>query len=133
MNSVIVCREGQQVTYHSEDFWSRCFSGQILRSDQIFDWSGGQFRNAAEFRDVEPYLPPRSISEIIEDILAGVFAVGTGFVLAAGAVMLVESIFGPPEPAGQKRSRTPNYEPLEGWKKDLVRERDGELCHYWLS
>lgn len=130
MNSVIVSSGGQLATYQSDDFWSRCFSGQFRYSDQIFDWTGGQFLNAAQFPDVAPYLPPRSISEIIEDILAGAFAVGTGVVLAAGAVMLLDSIFGSPEPARQQRSRTPNYEPLEAWKKTLVRERDGEICHY---
>jgi 5-methylcytosine-specific restriction endonuclease McrA len=44
--------------------------------------------------------------------------------------MLLESIFGTPKPARQQRNLTPNYEPLETWKKNLVRERDGEICHY---
>src|SRR6185436_6892045 len=113
MNSVIINRDGQLLTYNSNDFWSLCLSGQIRRSDQIFDWAGGQFLNAAQFHDVEPYLPPRSIGEIIEDILAGAFVVGTGFVLAAGAVALLESIFGTPETTRQQRSRTPNSEPFE--------------------
>lgn len=130
MNSVIVSRDGQLVTYNSDDFRSLCLLGQIRRSDQIFDWAGGQFLNAAQFHDVEPYLPPRSVGEIIGDILAGAFMVGTGFVLAAGAVALLESIFGTPEPTRQQRSRTPNSDPLEAWKKSLVRERDGEICHY---
>jgi hypothetical protein len=130
MNSVVVCRNGQQVTCQPDTFWSLCVAGQVQRSDQIFDWAGGQFLNAGQFPDVEPYLPPRSSGEIIEDILTGVLAVGTGFVLAAGAVLLLESILGTPEPAKQQRSRTPNYEPLEARKKNLVRARDGEICHY---
>ncbi|HEV7737674.1 MAG TPA: hypothetical protein VGO47_09935 [Chlamydiales bacterium] len=99
MNSAIASRDGQLVTYKVDEFWSPRFSEPLQRSDQIFDWADRQVLYPGQFPNVEPYLPPRSIDEIIEDVLTGAFAVGAGLVLAAGAIMLVESIFGTPKPA----------------------------------
>jgi hypothetical protein len=130
MNTVIVRRNEQQASYDLEAFRTLCLSRQILRSDHIFDWVGGQFLSAGQFADVEPYLPPKSIGQIVEDIIAAAVGVGTIVVLGAGAVILLESVFGTSEPARRKKRRTPNYEPLEAWKKEFVRERDREICAY---
>jgi hypothetical protein len=130
MNTVIVRRGEHQVGYDPLAFWLLAKSGQILRSDLIFDWKSKQFLPAPQFADVAPFLPPKSLGEIIEDIVVGALGVGVVFVVGAGAVSLLESIFAAPEPAAKRKSREPNYEPLETWKKELVRARDNETCSY---
>jgi len=127
---IIVKRGEHQVNYEPLEFWSLAKSGQFLRSDFIFEWKSGQFMSAAQFADVAPYLPPKSLGEIIEDIVVGALGVGVVFVVGAGAVTLLESIFSTPEPASKRKSRAPNYEPLESWKKEFVRDRDNEVCTY---
>lgn len=130
MNSVIVRRGEHQVGYDPLTFWSLARSGQIMRSDLIFDWNSRQFLSAAQFADVVPYLPPKSLGELIEDIVVGALGVGVVLFVGAGAVTLLESIFGTLEPATKRKSREPNYEPLEAWKKEFLRARDNETCTY---
>jgi hypothetical protein len=111
-------------------FWSLARSGQFLPSDLIFDWKSGQFLPAAQFSDVMPHLPAKSVGEVIEDIVVGALGVGVVFVVGAVAVDMLESIFSTPEPATKRKSREPNYDPLEAWKKEFVRARDNETCSY---
>ena len=130
MNAVVVRRGEHQVGYQPAEFWSLARSGHFLRSDFIFDWGSGQFLPAGQFADVEPYLPPKSLGELIEELVVGALSVGAVLVVGAGAFSLLESIFDTNQPASKKKRRAPNYEPLEAWKKELVRARDGETCIY---
>src|SRR5947209_7492631 len=130
MNPVTVRRGEHHVRYDLLVFWSLARSGQFLRSDFIFDWKSGQFLPAAQFAEVAPFLPPKSLGEVIEDIVVGALSVGVVLVIGVGAATLLESIFDAPQPASKRKSRTPNYEPLESWKKEFVRTRDGETCIY---
>lgn len=125
---VIVRRNGQQVTYQPEEFWSLCATKQFLWTDEIYDWNGGGFLRAEQFPDIQPYLPTMTVQEIIQNLIGGAVAVGVVCVAAVGVAALIDMVFGSkPTP---RRSRIPNYEPLENWKKQLVRQRDRETCHY---
>lgn len=130
MNTVIVVRGNQQVSYEQQRFWLLAKSGHFLRSDLIFNWASGQFLPADSFADVEPYLPAKSFGEIIGDVIGVVLSAGTVIVIGAGAINLLESIFGEAQPANKRKRRAPNYEPLETWKKEFVRQRDDEICTY---
>lgn len=126
----ITVRRGEVKTYYTpQRFWSLAASGGIFRSDLIYDHASRQFLPAGSFADLEPYLPPKGLGEIIGELIvgaaAGVLVVGAGIGVAA----LLENIFLPP-PAPQPRRRSANREPLEQWKKDFVRVRDGEICSY---
>lgn len=123
-------RRGDVNTYYTpQHFRSSVTSGGIRRSDLIYDHASRQFLPAGSFANLEPYLPPKGLGEIIEDLIAGVvvgaLVVGAGL----GTAALLEDIFSPP-PAPKPRRRSPNREPLEQWKKDIVRLRDGEICSY---
>src|SRR5687767_13103908 len=115
MNSIVVRRNGQQMVYGPDDFWSLCISSQFLRSDEIFAPERNQFLRADQFSDLAPYLPPKTIGEIIGDIIGGALVVGTVVVLSAGAASLLESLFGTTA-AIRRKARVPNQEPLEKWK-----------------
>lgn len=129
MDGIVVRRNGQQMVYRPDEFRSLCISSQFLRSDEIFAPEQNQFLRADQFSDVAPYLPPKSIGEIIGEIIGGVFVFGTVVVLSAGAASLLESLFGT---SGQATRKTTvlNQEPLERWKKEFVRARDQEICAY---
>jgi hypothetical protein len=129
MNTVMVGRNGHYVNYGLDDFWSLCRSNQLLRSDHIFDYASGRFLRADQFANLAPFLPAKGIGETVGEIIAGALGVGTIVVLGAGAALCLESLFVTSEPA-TNRKRKPNYEPLEGWRKEFVRERDGEICAY---
>ena len=129
MNSIVVRRNGQHMVYGPDEFWSLCISSQFLRSDEIFAPERNQFLRADQFSDVAPYLPPKSIGEIIGEIIGGALVVGTVVVLSAGAASLLESVFGTTAPA-RRKARVPNQEPIEKWKKEFVRARDQETCTY---
>lgn len=105
-------------------------SGKILRSDLIYDFASKQSIRARFFSDLEPYLPPVSIGEIIEDVITGAVSAVAVIGIGLGVEMLVESIFTPPRPAPKACCRTPNNELLEAWKRGSVREQDAELCDY---
>src|SRR5260370_12186940 len=111
MSMIIVKRNGQQVHYQSEEFLSLCAARQFLRTDEIFDWNSVRFLRADHFSDMSQYLPPKSISEIVEEIIGGVVAVGTVLVLSVGAASLLESLFGATTPVTRKPG-FPNHEPL---------------------
>jgi hypothetical protein len=128
MNSIVVRRNGQYMVYGPDEFWSLCTSSQFLRSDEIFAPERNQFLRADQFSDVAPSLP-KSIGEIIGEIIGGALVLGTVVVLSAGAVSLLESLFATTAPA-RRKVRVPNQEPLEKWKKELVRVRDRETCTY---
>lgn len=130
MNTVVVRRGEQQVNYQPMEFWSLARSCHFLRSDLIFDWGSGQFLPAGRFTDVEPYLPPKGLGDLIEDLVVGALSVGAVLAVGAGAISLLESIFGTNQPASKKKRRAPNYEPLEAWKREVVRARDNETCTY---
>jgi hypothetical protein len=128
---MIIFKRGEhQVSYEPQEFWSLAKLGQLLRSDLIFDWGSGQFLPVGRFADVEPYLPPKSLGDIIEDLIVGALSVGAVLVVGAGAIILLESVFGSGQPASNRKSRARNNEPLEVWKKEFVRVRDGETCTY---
>lgn len=130
MEFITVRRANVNTYYTPLHFWSLAASGNIVRSDLIYDHASRQFLPAGSFADLEPYLPPKGLGEIIGDLIAGVAAgalvVGAGIGVAA----LLENIFLLPPPAPQPRRRSPNREPLEQWKKAFVRVRDGEICSY---
>lgn len=128
---MIIFRRGEhQVNYEPQEFWSLARSGQLLRSDLIFDWGSRQFLPAGRFADVEPYLPPKSLGDLIEDLIVGALSVGAVLAVGAGAIALLESVFDTTQPASTRKRRAPNNEPLEAWKKKFVRVRDGETCAY---
>lgn len=127
---IIVKRNGHQINCQPQEFWSLAKSGQFLRSDLIYDSGSGQFLPAGRFADIEPYLPPKSLGDIIEDVIAVALGVGTVLIVGAGAITMLESVFGTSQPASKRKRRTPNYEPLEAWKREFVRQRDGEICTY---
>lgn len=102
------------MVYGSDEFWSLCVSSQFLRSDEIFPAERNQFLRADQFSDVAPYLPPKTIGEIIGDIFGGALVVGTVVVMSAVAASLLESLFGATAPVRTK-ARVPNHEPLGGW------------------
>lgn len=130
MEHIIVRRDNVNAYYAPQHFWSLATSGSFLRSDLVYSRVSGQFLPTGSFTDLEPYLPPKGLGEILEDFIAGV-AVGAIVVGSSVAVLtILESIFSPPQPVQQPRRRMPNYEPLEGWKRELVRLRDGEICSY---
>ena len=128
MNSIVVRRNGQYMFYGPDEFCSLCISSQFLRSDEIFAPERNQFLRADQFSDVAPYLP-KSIGEIIVEVIGSALVVGTVVVLSAGAASLLESLFGTTAPK-RRKSRVPNKEPLENWKKEFVRARDQEICTY---
>lgn len=129
MEFITVRRDDVNTYYTPQRFWSLAASGSIFRSDLIYDHASRQFLSAGSFADLEPYLPPKGLGEIIGELIvgaaAGALVVGAGIGVAA----LLENIFLPPT-APQPRRRSPNREPLEQWKKDFVRVRDGEICSY---
>jgi len=130
MNLIVINRSNVNAFYTQQQFWSLAQSGSILRSDLIYDFASKQFISARFFADLEPYLPPKGFAEIIEDVFAGVITAVVVIGIGVEAVMLVESIFAPPQPAPKARRRSPNNEPLEAWKRGFVRERDAENCNY---
>jgi HNH endonuclease len=127
---IILRRNGQQVNYQPEEFWYLCATQQILRTDEVLDWNGGSFLRADQFPDVQPYLPAPTIQEIIESLVGGAVTIGVGVLAMAGVAVLLDAVFGSDEPAPRRRRPSPNYEPLETWKKQLVRQRDREICNY---
>jgi HNH endonuclease len=128
--SIFLIRNGQRASYEPEYFWFLAQSHQLFRSDLIFDWQSSHFLPAYQFADVEPYLPPKTLGEILEDFASAALGVAVVFVGVVAAIQVCDSIFGPTENARPSRRRKPNYEPLEGWKKQVVRERDEEICDY---
>ena len=67
-------------------------SGHFIRTDLIFDWSSEQFLPAGRFTDVEPYLPPKSLCDLIEDKVVVALGIGAVLVVGVGALTLLESI-----------------------------------------
>lgn len=128
--SVFLIRNGHRTSYEPDYFWFLAKTNQLLRSDQIFDPRTNQFLRADRFADVEPYLPPKSLAEILEDVIGAAVGVGIVLVIGAAAAQLIDSAFGTTKPARVYKRRQPNYEPLEDWKKQFVRVRDGEICGY---
>lgn len=128
--SIFLIRSGQRTSYEPEYFRFLAQTKQLLRSDLIFDWGTNQFLPADRFADVEPYLPPKTFAEILEDVIGAAVGVAAVLVIGAAAVQVCDSVFGPTKPTRRSRGRKPNYEPLEGWKKQFVRERDVETCAY---
>ena len=128
--SIFLIRNGQRSSLEPEYFQFLAQTKQVLRSDLIFDWGTNQFLPADRFPDLEPYLPPKSLAEVLEDAVGAAVAVAAIVVIGAAAVQVCDSIFGPAKPASRPIRRKPNYDPLEGWKKQLVRERDAETCAY---
>lgn len=125
---VLLSRNGQTVSYEHDHFWFLVWTRQLLRSDLIFDSGTNQFLRADRFAGVEPYLPPKSLAEILEDVICAGVGIGIVMVIGATAAQLIDSAFGPTKQS--RKRRQPNYEPLESWKKQLVRMRDGEICSY---
>jgi len=125
---IILRRYGQQVNYQPEQFWSLCAAQRFLRTDEIYDWNGRRFLRADQFSDIQPYLPPMIVQETIENLLGGAVAVGVVLLAGAGIAAVVDAVF--PNKPSPRRRRDPNYEPLESWKRDLVRQRDQEICEY---
>jgi hypothetical protein len=130
MNLITLIRNNVSAYYTPQQFWSLAKSGLLLRSDLIYDAASKQFLPARSFADLQPYLPPKGLGEIVEDVIVGVAGAAIVIGVGIGAGMLVESIFSPPQPARKAKRRSPNYEPLEAWKKDFVRVRDAEICSY---
>lgn len=128
--SIFLIRNGQRASYEPEYFWFLAQSNQLLRSDLIFDWQSSQFLPAHRFADVEPYLPPKTLAEILEDVVSAALGVAALFVVGVAVVQVCDSIFGPAKPSRRPMRRSPNYEPLERWKKELVRGQDAETCSY---
>src|SRR5882672_4790074 len=128
--SVFVARNGHYVSYEPDYFWFLAQTKQLLRSDQVFDPGTNQFLRADRFADVEPYLPSKSLGEILEDIIGVAVGVGVVLFVGAAAAQVFDSAFGSNSPASPRKRCQPNYEPLEGWKRRLVRERDAETCTY---
>src|SRR5947207_8155529 len=106
---IILRRNGQQVTYQPEEFWSLCATKQFLRTDEIYDWNGGRFLRADQFPDIQPYLPPMTIQEIIENLIGGAVAVGVVCVAGVGVAALIDVVFGSNKPAPLRRRRIQNY------------------------
>lgn len=129
MNCVVIRRGEKQFVYDVREFWAQCTAQQILRTDEIFDWSRGRFLRADQFSDVAPHLPAFTIQEIIENLVGAALTVGVVFLATAGVATLVEGVFRSPTPRRRRRCR-PNSERLETWKKQLVRLRDREICDY---
>lgn len=127
---ILLSRNGQTVTYEPDYFWFLVRTKQLLRTDLIFDSATNQFLRADRFADVEPYLPPKSLAEILEDVICAAVGIGVVIVIGATATQLVDSAFGPTRQSRARKRRQPNYKPLESWKKQLVRVRDGEICSY---
>lgn len=46
MNCVLVRRGEKQFVYDLGNFWAQCIAQQILRTDEIFDWSTGRYLRA---------------------------------------------------------------------------------------
>lgn len=127
---LITVRRGNVNAYYTPlHFWSLAAFGNFVRSDLIYDHASRQFLPAGSFAELEPYLPPKGLGEVIGDLIAGVAAgalvVGAGI----GVATLLESIFSP-QHAPKTGRKSPNREPLEQWKKNFVRLRDGEICSY---
>jgi HNH endonuclease len=130
MNLITLNRNNVSAYYTPQQFWSLAKSGRLLRSDLIYDTASKKFLPAGSFADLQPYLPPKGLGEIIEDVIVGVAGAAIVIGVGIGAGMLIESIFSPPQPARKAKRRSPNYEPLEAWRKDFVRARDAEICSY---
>ena len=130
MNLITLIRNKVSAYYTPQQFWSLAKSGVLLRSDLIYDTVSKQFLPAKQFADLAPYLPPKGLGEIIEDLI--VRAAGAAVVISVGmgAGMLIESIFSKTQPVRKAKRRSPNYERLEAWRKEFVRVRDGEVCSY---
>lgn len=130
MELITVRRDNVNAYYTPQHFWSLAASGSFLRSDLMYNHASGRFLPTNLFANPESYLPPKGLSEIIQDLVVGV-AVGTIIVGVGVAVLTVlEGIFSPPQPARKTRRKSPNNEPLEAWKREFVRLRDGEVCSY---
>lgn len=128
--SVFLIRNGQRVSYEPEYFQFLVQTKQLLRSDLIFDWGTNRFLSADRFPDVEPNLPAKTVAEILEDVVSAAVGVAAIVLIGEAVVHVCHSIFGAAKSTRRPLRRTPNYEPLEGWKKELVRERDEETCSY---
>lgn len=131
MELSIVRRGNVNAYYAPQHFWSLAASGSFLRSDLVYDHASRRFLPAGSFSDLEPYLPPKGLGEIIEDLLTGV--AGAVVVVGAGVVagMLLENLFSPSsQPPRRANNKAPNFEPLERWKREFVRLRDAEICDY---
>jgi len=127
---VLLSRNGQTVSYEPDSFWFLVRTKQLLRSDLILDSGTNQFLRADRFADVEPYLPPNSLAEILEAVICAAVGIGAVMVIGATAAQLIDSALGPTKKSRARKRRQSNYEPLENWKRQLVRVRDGEICSY---
>ena len=126
----LLLRKGQAFSYEPDYFWFLVWTRQLLRSDLIFDSGTNQFLRADRFADVERYLPPKSLAEILEDVICAAVGIGVVIVIGATASQLIDSALGPTRQSRASKRRQPNYEPLESWKKQLVRVRDDNICSY---
>jgi hypothetical protein len=88
MNSIVVRRSGQYMVYGPDEFWSLCTSREFLRSDEIFAPERNQFLRADQFSDVAPYLP-KSIGEIIGEVIGSALVVGTVVVLKCWSSLII--------------------------------------------
>jgi hypothetical protein len=128
--NVFLIRNGHRISYEPDYFWFLVHTMQLLRSDLILDSRTNQFLQADRFADFEPYLPPKSPAEILEDVISAAVGIGVVVVIGATAAELIASVLGPTKQSKARKRRQPNYEPLESWKKQLVRVRDDEICGY---
>lgn len=134
MEHIIVRRDNVNAYYAQQHFWLLAASGSFLRSDLMYDHASGQFLPAGSFPDLEAYLPPKGLGDIVEDLLTGVASAAV--VIGAGLVagMLLENLFSPSSPPLRKaKYKAPNFEPLERWKREFVRLRHAEICDYCSS
>ena len=130
MSYVMVRRGEQQACYDAETFITLARSGSFVRTDQIFDIVSGSFLSADRFAEIEPYLPPRSLGEVVTEALAGLLTIGVLVATGVAASHLLEGVFNPSQPSPRPRHRAPNREPLEPWKRTYVGERDSRICTY---
>lgn len=131
MNIITVSRGNVSTNYTPEQFWALAASGGLLQSDLIYSQASGQFLPARYFAELEPYLPPKGLGEIVEDLLTGLAGAAVVIGASLGAAMLLENMFSPSSPPPRyRRRKAPNRQPLERWKREYVRQRDAEICAY---
>jgi len=130
MNYVVVRRGEQQECYDIETFMMLAGYGHFVRTDQIFDVASGTFLPADRFPEIEPYLPPKNLSEIVAEAVTALLSVGIVVAAGVAAAQLLEDIFSPPQSSSKPMHRLPNRDPLEPWKRAYVRERDSYICTY---
>lgn len=100
-----------------------------IKEDDLVQATTGEYLPASSYQEFSHLFPNRNFSQGSADVAGGDWLFK--LILAAGIGYLFWKAFEPP-PQRQRRSarRVPNDEYLPDWKKQIVRERDGEICTY---